>query len=139
MKILIIIIMAIIVVLGGSSWWSRSMQSRNSQIISKTGIHWHPELEIYVEGEKIEIPQNMGIVGEHGPVHTHEDLPIIHLEFPGLVRESDIRLGKFFEVWKKDFREFGPNVTMTVNGGENTEFGNYIMRHEDKIVLRYSK
>ncbi len=111
--------------------------AQKGDIISENGLHWHPELEIYVKGEKIEIPQNVGLVGVHSPIHTHEDLPIIHLEFGGQVREDDTKLGEFFKVWRKDFMEFGETVTMTVNGEINTEFENYKMKDGDKIVLSY--
>ena len=142
MKNFLIWIVVIVVLVGGSLWWSKSMQKNdtsNNKIVATRGLHWHPELEIYVDGEKIEIPQNKGIESlPHSPIHTHDDLPIIHLEFGSLVREDDLRLGKFFEVWGKDFRGFGANVTMTVNGAENAEFENYLMQDGDKIVLRYS-
>jgi len=98
-----------------------------------------PELEIYVNGDKIEIPQNVGLGGIHNPVHTHDDLPLIHLEFDGLVREDNVKLGNFFRVWGKDFMEFGSKVIMTVNGEENFEFENYQMRDGDKIELRYER
>ena len=32
---------------------------------------------------------------------------------------------------------FGANMKMTVNGKENTEYENYIMRDKDKIELRF--
>ena len=109
----------------------------NNQIISDNGIHWHPELEIYVKGERLEIPQNIGLIGVHSPMHTHEDLPVIHLEFGGRVTENDIKLGRFFKVWRKDFMEFGDTVTMTVNGEPNLELENYQMKDGDKVELRY--
>ncbi|OGG57516.1 hypothetical protein A2853_04060 [Candidatus Kaiserbacteria bacterium RIFCSPHIGHO2_01_FULL_55_17] len=106
-------------------------------VIADAGMHWHPMLEMYVKGEKIEIPQNIGIGAVHQPMHTHDDLPIIHLEFPGMVRTQDILLGRFFDIWGKDMGSFGTNMMMTVNGKENTEYGNYMMRDGDKIALRY--
>ena len=90
-----------------------------------------------MKGEKVEIPQNIGLGAVHQPTHTHDDLPLIHLEFSGLVKGDDTKLGKFFRVWNKDFREFGQTVTMTVNGEPNTELENYPMKDKDKIVLRY--
>jgi hypothetical protein len=137
MKNIIIIVVVAALLLLGSVWWSRSLSSDDSTVVSRNGIHWHPELEIYVRGKKVEIPHNVGLTGVHSPIHTHEDLPIIHLEFEGLVREDDVRLGRFFKVWGRDFMSFGTEVRMTVNGRENTELENYIMRHEDKIELRY--
>ncbi|MBI2086597.1 MAG: hypothetical protein HYT69_00235 [Candidatus Zambryskibacteria bacterium] len=139
MKTFLAIVGVVVALLIGSVLLSRSLQKDDSTIISRSGIHWHPELEIYVNEEKIELSKNKGIERTpHSPIHTHEDLPLLHLEFGGLVREDDIKLSKWFEVWGKDFYELGSNVTMIVNGAENTEFGNYIMRDGDKIVLRYS-
>ncbi|KKQ82746.1 MAG: hypothetical protein UT07_C0020G0005 [Parcubacteria group bacterium GW2011_GWB1_38_8] len=131
----------VIVLLIGAVWWSKSLSSTSNDptVISHNGIHWHPELEIYVNGDKIEIPQNVGLGGIHNPVHTHDDLPLIHLEFDGLVREDNVKLGNFFRVWGKDFMEFGSKVIMTVNGEENFEFENYQMRDGDKIELRYER
>ena len=136
MKTVGVIIFFGLLLLGGA-WWSRSLETKDPDVIALRGIHWHPELEIYAKGEKIEIPQNIGLVGGHSPMHTHDDLPFIHLEFSGRVTKDDVRLGAFFRVWGKDFREFGQNVTMTVNGEPNAEFESYIMKDKDKIVLRY--
>ncbi|MDP3763314.1 MAG: hypothetical protein Q8Q92_01500 [bacterium] len=138
MKTFLIAIGMVVLLLTGSLWWSRNMQSSNPDIISRGGIHWHPELEIFVNGEKIDIPDNVGLVGEHSPIHTHEDLPLIHLELGSVVRKDDIRLGKFFAVWRKDFMALGQSISMTVNGRENAELDNYVMHDGDKIVLRYS-
>lgn len=143
MKNIIISILVIIMVIAGFVWL-RSIEPTEEEILvekgdvlAENGLHWHPELEIYIKGEKIEIPQNIGLGSVHNPIHTHEDLPIIHLEFGGLVREDDTKLGKFFEVWNKDFMEFGPSVVMMVNGEPNTELQNYKMKDGDKIILNY--
>lgn len=124
-------------------WWAKANQSvqtnnlSDSNIISMKGIHTHPQLEIYVKGVQQEIPNGVGLAGNHKPMHTHDDVPIVHLEFPAKVTEDDTRLGKFFEVWGKDFREFGQTVTMTVNGEPNNELENFQMKDGDKIVLNY--
>lgn len=137
-------ISAVIALVGGSIgllvWYVASRPPiPESDIISKNSIHWHPELFIYVNGEKQEIPANIGLGAVHQPIHTHDDNKegIIHLEFPGLVRQNDIRLGQFFKNWGKDIRSFGANMKMTVNGEENTEYENYLMQDKDKIELRY--
>jgi len=117
-------------------------------VLSTEGIHYHPELEIYIHGEKQDIPADIGLLaGGHNPVHTHDPDGIIHLEFGGgTVRGSDTRLGKFFKVWNKEFNSnqimdyvSGSDgvVSMTVNGEPNTEFENYEMKDGDKIVIRY--
>ena len=70
-------------------------------------------------------------------MHTHDSSGVIHLEFQGVVRKDSLKLGRFFEVWGKDFMEFGSSVKMTVNGEEKTELQNYILKDGDKIELRY--
>lgn len=129
-----------IAVIGGLVWLVASQpKTPESEIISRNGFHWHPELTIYVKGEKQEFPANIGVGAVHQPIHTHDDAKdgIVHLEFQGLVRKQDITLGQFFKSWGKDIGSFGANVKMTVNGQENTELGNYQMQDKDKIELRY--
>ena len=115
----------------------KAIDPNDPNVVATNGLHWHPQLQIFVKGERVEIPQNIGIGAVHQPIHTHDDLPIIHLEFQGVVRKQDITLGRFFDIWGKDMRSFGSNMRMMVNGGENTEYENYIMGDGDKIELRY--
>lgn len=121
----------------GSFLWPRALSQGDSPVLSQNGLHWHPMLEIYVGDKKIEIPHNIGLSVVHKPVHTHDDLPIIHLEFGGIVREGDIMLGEFFKNWGKDMRSFGENVRMTVNGATSTDYERYIMKDKDIIKLHY--
>ncbi len=110
-----------------------------SDIITRDGIHWHPQLAIYVKGVKQDIPPNIGMGASEQPIHTHDDSNqgILHLEFGGLVRKQDVMLGQFFKTWGKDMHSFGTNMTMTVNGKENTEYENYVMKENDKIELHF--
>lgn len=117
--------------------------SGGGDVVATNGIHWHPELTIYVDGEKQEIPANVGLVGGHQPMHTHvEDAPqgVLHFEFGSVVRTEDLRLGNFFKIWgNKDIQTaFGTLESMTVNGKENTKYGDYEVQSEDKIELFYS-
>ena len=127
-----------VAVIGGIVWYAATRPPvPKSDVISRNGFHWHPELTIYVKGEKQEIPENIGIGAVHQPIHTHDDAPLLHMEFQGLVRKQDTTLGQFFKNWGKDMRSFGTNMNMTVNGEENTEYENYIMHDKDNIELRY--
>lgn len=137
MKTGIIIGSAVVVLLFGGIGLSRSLQESDPDVLSRRGLHWHPLLVIYVKGEKIEIPQNIGLGAVHQPVHTHDDLPVIHLEFSGMVRREDAMLGEFFRSWGRDMRSFGANMRMTVNDEENAEYENYVMHDGDRIELRY--
>ena len=117
-------------------------------IISRSGIHWHPTLSILINEEPQEISGNIGITGVHRPqsIHTHSPDGVIHVEFSGTVRQDKIRLKEFFRVWRKDFNsecifdfcngEEG-TVKMLVNGEENFDFENYLMQDGDRIEIRY--
>jgi len=141
-------VLAVLLLVGGSLW-SGSLQSSDAEVIARNGIHWHPLLDIYVKGRKVEIPANVGVGPQYAgkptfdagmrmtAVHTHDDMPVIHLEFPGLVRKDDIKLGSFFRIWEKDMRSFGSNIRMTVNGVESSDLEEYPMRDGDKIELYY--
>lgn len=139
----------IILLFVAGAWWSRSMTTNSGEVISKNGIHWHPVLSIYVKGEKMDIPSDIGIGRQYAgvrtfdakmgmtAVHTHATDGVIHLEFPGLVTEEDTMLGTFFDVWGKDIMEFGSSVLMTVNGKETKDLLDYKMEDGDIIELRY--
>ena len=141
-------IIAVVVLIAGLFGWSTLLQSGNPDVIAQKGIHWHPRLKIIVMGEEVPIPADIGIGPQYAgmptfgsmgmtAIHTHDDMPVIHLEFPGLVREEDVTLGNLFRIWGKDMRSFGSNMRMTVNGKENTEYENYLMHDGDKIELHY--
>lgn len=134
------IIIGLVVLIVGLFGLSKFLQSSDPNIVSQGGVHWHPELAIYVRDEKQEIPANIGIGAVHQTMHTHsEDASkgVIHIESQSSVRNEDVRLGRFFEIWGKDMQSFGTNMKMTVNGKENTEFGDYILKANDKVELRY--
>lgn len=125
---------------------SRTDASSDSEVITTSGIHWHPELSIRVRGEAMKIPANIGLTDEHNPMHTHDEDGIIHLEFNNVVRKEDLRLGRLFELWGKTFNqnqifEYSntdtEQVHMFVNGESNTEYDDYILQPEDKIEIRY--
>lgn len=125
---------------------SPETSDEDNPLISRRGIHWHPNLEIWIKGERITIPANIGLGAVHSDTHTHKENDQIHLEMSRPVRENDTRLGVFFDVWGKEFNsqcildacnsEEGI-VKMFVNGEENFEFENYHMKDSDKIEIRY--
>lgn len=150
MKTILIAGAAAVLLLVGGTLWSRSLANSDPNVVASGGIHWHPQLTIYVKGQQITIPQNLGIgqqfAGTRGydpqmqmaAMHTHEDLPLIHLEFmSGPVYKQDVTLDQFFKIWGKDMRSFGTNMRMTVNSQPNTDYENYVMHDGDKIELQY--
>lgn len=147
-------IWAVVVLLvgGGIGWlvWSAATQPPlpAGDIISKNGIHWHPQLTIKINGKDQKIPANIGLSGAEQPIHTHDATGTLHLEFQGQVTKDDIRLQHFFKIWNKTFTSqcifnscngADGHVTMMVNGKSSTEFDQYIMRDKDQIEITYSK
>lgn len=139
-------VVVVVLLIAGGAWLTNSLEGGDETVISNRGIHRHPQVEIYIQGEKQDIPTGIGLVGKHNPIHTHDDDGIIHLEFSGTVRDDDTRLENFFRVWGKTFNseqifeyENGPEgvVSMTVNGEPNLEFENYLMQDGDLIEIRY--
>ena len=133
-------IIGITVVVVGLVAWSRFLQNNDPDVVVRDGLHWHPRLTIYVRDVKQEIPANIGLGAVHLPMHTHvEDAAqgIIHLEFSGRVANDDLKLGNFFKNWDRDMRSFGENMLMTVDGVENSEYEDYLLRDKDVIELRY--
>lgn len=130
----------------GYRYFTSLPEIKEEDIISRKGIHWHPELSIYIKGEKQEISANIGIGAAHQPIHTHDTTGTLHLEVKGLVTKDETKLAKFFQIWG---REFNSNcifdkcngsegkVTVFVNGKENNEFENYKMRDKDNIEIKY--
>lgn len=142
-----LIMVLITIPIGGLVWYGATRPSiPEIDIVSKNGLHWHPGLTITFNGQKQEIPADIGIGAVHQTIHTHDNSGTLHLEIPGLVKKEDVSLGRFFKIWGKQFSQNcifdlcnGPKgkVIMLVNGKENTEFGNYLMQDKDKIEIKY--
>ncbi len=140
-----LIVLIIGVGIAGLGWYFKIRPPLpESEIISRAGIHWHPEIKISILGQKQEIPDNIGLGVVEKPIHTHDNTGVIHLEFSGLVKKDDILLGKFFEVWGKKFSKdcifdkcngFEGQIKMLINGKQNFEFENYLMKDKDKIEI----
>lgn len=133
--------------IGSLVWYATSRPPvPDNGIISRRGIHWHPELAITIKGQKQEIPANLGLGAIHQPIHTHDSTGVLHLEIQGLVRRDDTKLGRFFKIWGKEFNSncifnscngVEGKMTMKVNGNEDAEFENYEMKDKDKIEILY--
>lgn len=127
---------------------------------TKTALHIHSNLEIKVNNKKQEIPANIGVGGNiMRAVHTHDNSGELHIE-PPCVR--DITLKDFFSIWEKQFNsncifdncdnksnsnnesvnaslnESKNSLKMFVNGKENNEFENLILRDKQEIVIEYN-
>lgn len=108
--------------------------------------HLHPNLKLFANGERIQIPVNIGIdptkPGEQmASLHTHETDGTIHIE--GM---SEATLGQFFEVWGIPFSddELGPHeagddktIQMWVDGKPSDEFEHLKLVDGQRVVVAY--
>src|SRR3989338_7614264 len=109
-----------------------------------TQFHIHPNLEIMINGQKYEIPTNIGINSTcMNALHTHDNSGKIHVESP---EKRDFTLSDFFAVWDKIYTKdqifdykIDQNHTMrqTVNGKETYDYENTILYDQDQIVIYY--
>lgn len=142
-----LILVAVLGPIAGLLWYGATRpETPETDIISKKGLHWHPELSIEIKGQKQEISPNIGIGAVHSPTHTHDTSGTVHLEMQGLVTKENIKLAQFFKAWDKQFSAncildscngTDGTVKMFVNGKENTEFENYQMKDKDKIEIKF--
>lgn len=145
-----IAVLTVVILIGGVFFLSRGSGSSipKDQVVTQTGLHWHPKLSIYIKGEKQEIPSNVGIGTIHEPIHTHDDAKdgVLHMEMKGVVSKEDTKLGNFFRIWGKELNSSKlfdkingseGTVKMTVNGQESKDFENYLMKDKDSIEIRY--
>lgn len=113
---------------------------------SAGGDHIHPELAVYVDGEEVPIPVNVGIDPSQPPemmagLHTHDSSGVVHVE-----NAAEPTLGQFFEIWGVPFSptELGPHeasrsdtVRMWIDGEPSREFGDLVLEDGQEVVVAY--
>jgi hypothetical protein len=112
-------------------------------------FHIHAHLDIFVNGQLIYIPPQIGIIPDKCIywLHTHDGTGIIHIESPV---KRDFTLGQFFDIWSKKLNnssEFanifgGKNIPEVYVNGQKVTGINYreIKLHaHDEIALVYGK
>lgn len=110
------------------------------------GSHFHPLLAVYVNGQPVTVPANIGIDPAKPPtemagLHTHDETGTIHNE-----AGSGATLGDFFAVWGVPFdgRRLGPHragggkaVRMWVDGEPSRRFDKLRLEDEQQIVVSF--
>ena len=121
--------------------------------------HYHALLMIYVNDQRIQLPDNIG-EGDSGrctqPLHVHATSPdtsVIHIESP---QERTYTLGDFFRVWAATPNIGGPTpavfsqnqifnytvgsgteIRMFVNGQPSAAYGSLVLQSHMVIVIVY--
>ena len=83
--------------------------------------HIHAHLDIYIHGQQLAVPAEIGIPSTGGitPVHTHDTSGIIHIESPDY--NASYTLSQFFDIW---------GVKLT-----DTSIGGYTNNATDKLAV----
>ena len=118
----------------------------------KSDYHYHLQLNITIDGERIEIPANIGFEkDENGetlflhPIHTYDNSGRVHVE---TTKDATAKLGFFFEIWGEEFSSekimgYSVNEThnleMTVNEQKVDTFEETILEPLIEIEITYKK
>lgn len=110
-------------------------------------VHIHQHLDLYVEGEKVTVPAQIGIDADGGfisDLHTHETDGILHVESP---TQRSFTLGQFFAVWGLPLsagcigdlcEEDDRQLRVWVNGEEVTaDPTRIVLAEHQEIVIAY--
>jgi hypothetical protein len=109
--------------------------------------HIHVHLDIFINGEELVIPSNIGIIPDNCIywMHTHDDTGVIHIESP---ENRTFTLGQFFHIWGETFSNnqiFDNNnntLNVYVNGKKVDSKADYrqipLVEH-DEIAILYDK
>jgi hypothetical protein len=109
-------------------------------------FHHHDLLQIFVHGDNIQVPADIGINSTGGAsMHTHDTSGIMHLETDNPYKFT---LGQFFDVWGLRFDNSciggycssGPNkLRVYVNGNlvVNSNVRDILLTQHDDVVVTY--
>ncbi len=76
------------------------------------------------------MPMPEGFMYVMAPLHTHDDLGIIHIES---TVNRDYTLGEFFKIWGVDLN--GKAIKATVNGKQVSDYKNILLKDKENIAL----
>ena len=129
--------------------------------IDLEAFHIHAQLNLFANGERIEIPDELGVeaTGIISPIHTHDPDNRLHLHnVNGEALDDFLTLGDFFDTWRTNAGLAGNNpdaifsanqlmthevddehaLKMFVNGQEVTDFQEYKIHEGDHITVVYT-
>ena len=116
-------------------------------VTEQTNYHVHSHLDVFVDGQKQEVPASIGILSSPSCLywlHTHSTDGVIHVEAP---QTKVFTLGQFLDIWKQTKDTNGlfnsvasKNATVYVDGKQFD--GNYKdiqLGSRKQIVLAYGE
>jgi hypothetical protein len=113
---------------------------------SDTRFHIHALLRIFIDGEPVPVPAQIGIDPQGrflAPLHTHDASGIVHIESQ---RPYPFTLGQFFTIWGVRFTDTriggyanhrADRLRVFVNGRPVAHPTTRVLRAHDRIVVAY--
>jgi hypothetical protein len=117
------------------------------QTNERLDYHIHALLSIYVDGNAVPLPKNIGVASDGSCIywlHTHDNSGVIHVESPTTTKYS---LGTFFKLWEDHFSSLGyPSKLDTTSGWQvyidgkpyDGDFHNIQLEAHRRITLAYN-
>lgn len=118
----------------------------------KSDYHYHFQLNVTINENRIEIPMHIGFETDKNgnttflhPIHTYDNSGRIHVETP---QNTTAKLGFFFDIWGKDFSkdkildytvDEQHTLEMSVNGNKVDTFEETILEPYIFIDIEYSE
>ena len=111
----------------------------------QTTYHVHSHLDVFVDGQKQEVPTRIGILSScFFWLHTHDTDGIIHVEAP---QTRSFTLGQFLDIWSQTKDTDGlfksvadKNVTAYVDGKLfNGDYRGIQLESQKQIVIAYGQ
>ncbi len=116
--------------------------------VGDESYHIHALLHVYVDGQPVSVPANIGIDASRGiepSLHTHDTSGVIHME---AAHPYPFTLGEFFNVWGVRFSgtQLGSytdsgseRVRVYANGRPISDPTSYVLKAHDNIVVAYGE
>ena len=113
---------------------------------SNIGVHYHPVIEIVVNGQQVTIPANVGINHDGCSmrgVHTHDASGKIHVEMD---KEYNVPAESFFLVWGETFNENqildyvvdqDHEIVVTLDGERVDTYEDTVLQDQEILRIEY--
>lgn len=88
--------------------------------LEQTAFHIHAHASLFINGQSVSIPANVGIAGDPSApscfywLHTHSTDGVIHIEAPNGVSPT---LKNFLDIWRTKFQQLGYPDQLDVTEG----------------------
>ncbi|MFO0725390.1 MAG: hypothetical protein U1E65_16525 [Myxococcota bacterium] len=115
------------------------------KVLSNQPMHIHPNLRIFVSGQEVAVPANIGIapnlwkdhsmdkyIGDMGaaPIHTHDSSGTLHVESSVTARYT---LGNFLKIWGLNLK--GHSVSVNADGHTYKRPSSVPLKDHEQIEL----